>query len=125
MSRIIFFLAVCAATLYAQQIPQQPTQRPRRVTGTNQTTEAKKSSEEVDDGDVVRVDTQLVSVPAVVTDGAGRPLAHLRADNFVLYEDGRPQQISNFSTTEAPFEVALLLDTSGSTRGDLALIRRA
>jgi Ca-activated chloride channel family protein len=81
--------------------------------------------EEVDEGDVVRVDTQLVSVPAVVTDKTGRPLSNLRANDFVLYEDGRPQQISNFATTEAPFEVALLLDTSGSTRADIALIRRA
>jgi Ca-activated chloride channel homolog len=118
----------------AQQTPQDK-QRPRRV-GAN----AKPSpgatpqssppaptaiGEEVDEGDVVRVDTQLVSVPAVVTDKTGRPLGNLRADNFVLYEDGRPQQISNFATTEAPFEVALLLDTSGSTRADIALIRRA
>lgn len=73
----------------------------------------------------MRVDTQLVSVPAVVTDRAGRPLPNLRAENFVVYEDGRPQQISNFATTEAPFEVVLLLDTSGSTRADLGLIRRA
>jgi VWFA-related protein len=60
-----------------------------------------------------------------VTDGTGRPLSNLRAENFILYEDGRPQQISNFSTTEAPFEVVLLLDTSGSTRADLGLIRSA
>ena len=74
---------------------------------------------------MVRVDTQLVSVPAVVTDRAGRPVAGLRADNFQVFEDGRPQQIVNFATTEAPFEVALLLDTSGSTRADVGLIRRA
>ncbi|MBA3806415.1 MAG: VWA domain-containing protein, partial [Acidobacteria bacterium] len=83
------------------------------------------SEEEVDDGDVVRVETQLVSVPAIVTDAAGHPLAGLRPENFVLYEDGRPQQIANFGTTDAPFEVALLLDTSGSTRADVALIRGA
>jgi VWFA-related protein len=61
----------------------------------------------------------------VVYDRAGRPVVSLRAENFTLYEDGRPQRITNFSTAEAPFEVALLLDTSGSTRADLALIRRA
>jgi VWFA-related protein len=81
--------------------------------------------EEVDDNDVVRVETQLVSVPAIVTDADGRPVAGLRPENFVLYEDGRPQQIANFGTTDAPFEVALLLDTSGSTRADVALIRGA
>jgi Ca-activated chloride channel family protein len=105
-------------------------QRPRRVGSLPQPTPGAKqaatpSGEEVDEGDVVRVETQLVSVPAVVTDRAGRPVVNLRAENFLLYEDGRPQQISNFATTDTPFEVALLLDTSGSTRADVALIRRA
>jgi VWFA-related protein len=118
-------IPVCAATLYAQQVTQQPTQRPRRVNGTDQTTESKKSGDEVDEGDVVRVDTQLVSVPAVVTDASGRPLSGLRPENFRLIEDGQPQTIANFGTTETPFEIALLLDTSGSTRDDVALIRAA
>jgi VWFA-related protein len=112
-------------------------QRPRRV-GAQQpdatpTPAAKQSSakgadgagEEIDEGDVVRVETQLVSVPAVVTDGAGRPLTGLRAEDFQIFEDGRPQKIANFATTEAPFEVVLLLDTSGSTREEVGLIRRA
>jgi VWFA-related protein len=49
----------------------------------------------------------------------------LSAADFQIFEDGRPQKIANFSTTEAPFEVALLLDTSGSTREDVGLIRAA
>ena len=124
---IVFLIAVCVA---AQQITQQPAQRPRRV-GSEQT-EAKKTSptpasapEEVDEGDVVRVDTQLVSVPAVVTDSSGRPLSGLKPENFRLIEDGQPQTITNFGTTDTPFEIALLLDTSGSTRDDVALIRAA
>src|ERR1051326_4241354 len=76
-------IAVCMAVLlsviterpHAQQVTQQPTQRPRRVTGSDQTTESKKPGDEVDEGDVVRVDTQLVSVPAVVTDSTGRPVS--------------------------------------------------
>ena len=116
-----FLIAICLA----QQITQQPTQRPRRVTPTDQTTESKKPGDEVDEGDVVRVDTQLVSVPAVVTDSAGHPLSGLRPENFRLIEDGQPQTIANFGTTETPFEIALLLDTSGSTRDDVALIRAA
>ena len=83
------------------------------------------AGEEVDEGDVVRVETQLVSVPAVVTDRTGRPLTGLTASDFQIFEDGRPQKIANFATTEAPFEVALLLDTSGSTREEVGLIRRA
>ena len=99
--------------------PPPPTATP--VTGHSSETDG----EEIGDGDVVRVDTQLVSVPAVVTNRAGRPVANLLKENFVVFENGSKQQIVNFGTTDAPFEIALLLDTSGSTRADVALIRRA
>lgn len=49
----------------------------------------------------------------------------LRAENFVVLEDGKQQRVTNFATTEAPFEIALLLDTSGSTREELGLVRDA
>ncbi|HEX2271397.1 MAG TPA: VWA domain-containing protein, partial [Pyrinomonadaceae bacterium] len=114
----------------AQQITNQQAQRPRRVNGTDQTPETKKpdspsAGDEVDEGDVVRVETQLVSVPAVVTDASGRPLSGLKPENFRIIEDGQVQTIANFGTAETPFEIALLLDTSGSTREDVALIRSA
>jgi Ca-activated chloride channel family protein len=109
--------------------------RPRRVSPTPtpapaapkapQKNAGTSAAEEVDENDVVRIETQLVSVPAIVTDRTGRPLTGLKASDFQIFEDGRPQKIANFSTTEAPFEVALLLDTSGSTREDVGLIRRA
>lgn len=101
-----------------QAVQPTPTPTPKRPTPTE-------PGEEVGEGDVVRVETQLVSVPAVVTDSAGHPIAGLRAENFRILENGEPQVISNFATSDAPFEVALLLDTSGSTRADVALIRRA
>lgn len=75
--------------------------------------------------DVIRVETQLVDVPIAVVAANGTPVRGLKASNFVVYEDGKKQDVVDFSTTTAPFEVALLLDTSGSTRGDLALIQRA
>ncbi len=105
-------------------------QRPRSVESVEKRSPAadnsrKASDEEVTEGDVVRVETQLVSVPAFVTDYAGRPVAGLLGDNFLLFEDGQPQKIINFGTTDTPFEIALLLDTSGSTRADIGLIRQA
>jgi Ca-activated chloride channel family protein len=113
-------------------LQQQPTnqQRPRTVGNQNQNTAPatqtnSNSSEEVDEGDVVRVETQLVTVPTVVTDKTGRPISTLRQENFTVFEDGQPQRLTNFATTEAPFEIALLLDTSGSTREELGLIRDA
>ncbi|HEV7744118.1 MAG TPA: VWA domain-containing protein [Pyrinomonadaceae bacterium] len=108
---------------------QQPAQqRPRRVNPQetqSPTAPDKPAVDEVDEGDVVRVETQLVSVPAVVTNNSGRPITGLRAENFLLFENGQQQRIANFATTEAPFEIALLLDTSGSTREDVGLIRQA
>ncbi|HVF51546.1 MAG TPA: VWA domain-containing protein [Pyrinomonadaceae bacterium] len=139
-------LMLCVALLHvgAQQqpatAPAQQQQRPRRVgdtptppappakpatTSGDAPASSSPSVEEVDEGDTVRVETQLVSVPAIVTDATGRPLTGLRAEQFTLYEDGRPQRLANFATTDAPFEVALLLDTSGSTRAEVGLIRRA
>ncbi|MCA1607143.1 MAG: VWA domain-containing protein, partial [Acidobacteria bacterium] len=114
-------------TVTAQEANQQ--QRPRRVNGNASKAPSQNAfpsrTEEVDDGDVVRVDTQLVSVPAVVTTVAGRPVAGLKTENFKLFENGQLQRIADFATTEAPFEIALLLDTSGSTRNDIQLIREA
>lgn len=78
-----------------------------------------------DDDEVVRVETELVTVPVTVTNRAGQFITNLLRDNFTVYEDGKPQNVSDFARTEQPFEVALLLDTSGSTRNDLQLIRRA
>lgn len=115
-----------ALSTHAQDGSKQ--KRPRRVgadeSGPSKAAE-KSQTEEVDEGDVVRVDTQLVSVPAVVTNSGGRPLAGLREGNFLVYENGQPQKIATFATTEVPFEIALLLDTSGSARADVALIRQA
>src|SRR5258708_30997873 len=105
-------------------------QRPRKVGATptpsptpiNQS-QTNSSGEEVAEGDVVRVETQLVSVPAVVTDRNGHPVAGLRAENFIGLENGKPQGGNNFATTESPVEIGLWLDTSGSTRSELGLIR--
>ena len=128
----VLSLGVLGATTSAtRQDPQQANQqRPRKVGGQTNTPQPTPTptpipTEEVAEGDVVRVETQLVSVPAVVTDRTGHPLSDLRPENFTLLEDGKPQRITNFATTETPFEIALLLDTSGSTREELGLVRDA
>lgn len=75
---------------------------------------------------VFRMDTDLVSIDVLVTDRNGLHYgAKLKPEDFVVYEDGVRQKISNFSTTEVPFNLALLLDTSGSTRDELSLMQQA
>ena len=83
------------------------------------------SAQDKNDDDVLRIETQLIDVPVVVTDKNGKPLTDLKQSDFVIYEDGNLQKTEEFSATSEPFEVALLLDTSGSARSDLALIQRA
>ena len=47
--------------------------------------------------DVVRITTNLVQIDAVVTDRRGQHIDDLRPEEFEVFEDGRPQQISNFT----------------------------
>ncbi len=78
-----------------------------------------------EDDEVLRVETQLVDVPVEITDRSGKPILNLKQSNFVVYEDGKQQELADFAATSAPFEVALMLDTSGSARSELPLITRA
>lgn len=68
------------------------------------------------EGDVIRFDTALVTVPVTVLDRNGRYVPQLRREDFRLYENGEEQKIAYFATTDSPFSVVLLIDTSGSTQ---------
>src|ERR1041385_7264922 len=81
--------------------------------------------EEVDEGDVVRVDTTLVTVPVSVVDRQGRFIPNLKKEDFTLSENGVEQAVAYFEPAEKPFTVALLLDTSASTHFHLSEIREA
>ena len=77
------------------------------------------------DEDVVRVETNLVSMPVVVTTRGGEYVADMRREEFSVFEDGAEQQVAFFATVTQPFHVVLLLDTSGSTEEKIGLIRRS
>ena len=81
--------------------------------------------EEVDENDIVRVDTMLVTVPVSVLDRQGRFIPGLKSEDFTLLENGEQQSIAYFETAEKPFTVALLLDTSASTHFQLDEIKAA
>ena len=73
------------------------------------------SPQQVGEGDVIRVDTELVTLTATVTDARGRYLADLKQSDFTVYEDGVKQQIAYFSTGDrVPMSLGILFDTSGS-----------
>lgn len=76
------------------------------------------------DDEIVRVETDLVVLNVVVTNG--REYVHgLERAKFKIYEDGQEQLITNFSREETPFAVALLLDVSGSMEGRVSMARSA
>ncbi len=81
--------------------------------------------EEVEEGDVIRVNTTLVTVPVSVLDRQGRFVPNLRREDFTVFENGIEQSIAYFEPAEKPFTVALLLDTSASTHFHLSEIREA
>lgn len=67
----------------------------------------------------------FVSVPVSVSDREGRYIPGLKKDDFTILQDGKEQKISFFATESEPVSVALLLDTSESTKAVLPEIREA
>lgn len=83
-------------------------------------------TDEISEGDVIRVDSQLVTLNISVIDrSTNRGLIGLRQSDFKLFEDGEEQRIVQFESSSAPFDLVLLIDLSGSTREVIKLIRAA
>lgn len=74
---------------------------------------------------VIKVETDLVSVPVSVFDRNGLYIPNLQKSDFKIFEDGVEQDIAYFGTTDKPFTVVLLLDTSPSTNYKIEEIRQA
>jgi VWFA-related protein len=81
--------------------------------------------EEVDAGDVIRVNTTLVTIPVSVMDRDGRYVPNLQKEEFRIWEDGVEQEVAFFQSVDKPFSVVLMLDTSPSTEFRLEDIQDA
>jgi VWFA-related protein len=81
--------------------------------------------QEVEAGDIIKVDTTLVTIPVSVMDRDGRYVPNLRKEDFRLWEDGVEQDVAFFSSVDKPFSVVLMLDTSPSTQFRLEDIEEA
>ena len=64
-----------------------------------------------------RSGVELINVTATVTDRTGRFLPGLTKEDFVIYEDNQPVEISHFSADRTPVSLGIVLDTSGSMQG--------
>ncbi|HEX5216281.1 MAG TPA: VWA domain-containing protein [Vicinamibacterales bacterium] len=65
-----------------------------------------------------RTGVELINVTATVTDEHGRFVPSLKADDFTVYEDGKPQPIQQFDSERVPVSLGIALDTSGSMAGE-------
>lgn len=66
--------------------------------------------------DTIRIETRLVNLNVKSVDKAGRPLTDLKQEDFAVYEDGIKQDVTHFKPVNAPVNVLMLLDLSGSTQ---------
>ena len=71
-------------------------------------------SSQGDDAFRFKSGVELVNVTATVSDDNGHFVSGLTKDDFTVYEDGQPQEISQFSNERVPVSLGILLDTSGS-----------
>src|SRR5262245_27583189 len=85
----------------------------------------KAKPEAQDPGATIKIDTTLVTIPVRVLDRDGKYIPNLTRRDFHLFEDNVEQDIADFNSIEAPFHVALLLDTSRSTSFKLGDIQKA
>jgi VWFA-related protein len=111
----ISLLVLLLIALAAPGLPQEPApnqQRPRKV-----------FPKEQEPDEVVRVDTDLVSVDVTALDADGRPIKNLRQEDFKVFSDGVEQPISFFQIEKRegeprPLAIVFALDVSGSMTSD-------
>jgi Ca-activated chloride channel family protein len=70
----------------------------------------------------IQTTSRLVLLDVSVKDAAGGFVAGLSKDNFKVFEDNKPEDISQFSSTDAPVTVGVAVDESGSMRSKRAQI---
>jgi VWFA-related protein len=71
---------------------------------------------ELPDKNAIRIETRLVNLNVKAMDRAGQPLTSLKLEDFNVFEDGVRQEVAHFKPVNAPVNVILLLDLSGSTK---------
>jgi VWFA-related protein len=87
--------------------------------------EERKAEKKAGTTPTIGVEVDMVSLPVVVSDRNGRRITNLQKEDFQVFENGIQQEIAGFAATDEPVNVALALDTSGSTELQLAHIQNA
>lgn len=111
-----------------RNVTTSPTLRSAPAKSNNDKATTKTTEPEVlgdSDDDVVKVDTNLITIPVSVFDRSGLYVADLEKNNFKVFEDGVEQPVEYFSTSDTPVTVVLLIDTSPSTAFKIEEIQQA
>jgi VWFA-related protein len=107
-------LVIPLALLFPTPPTVEPQSRPRVVTPKDGTPARVGDEEVIKTDDVVKTDVDLVVFDATVLQKkTGRIVGGLKKEDFVLTEDGVPQQITHFSQNSLPLSVLLLIDRGG------------
>lgn len=87
----------------------------RNVTGPGPTPTPTPSPVREKDDEVIKINTEIVTLTATVLDKNGRPRTDLKRDDFQIYEDGSLQKLEYFNTGDRiPMSLGIIFDTSGS-----------
>jgi len=78
-----------------------------------------------DSDEVIKVETNLVTMPVSVLDREGRFISGLQQKDFKVFENGAEQKVEYFQSVEQPFTVILMLDVSPSTQWQIEDIQNA
>jgi VWFA-related protein len=73
----------------------------------------------------IKKEVRLVLVEASVKDKGGKAMKVLKQEDFLLFEEGQPQEIAHFSQDQLPLAVAMVVDLSGSIQPFLRPLRYA
>jgi Ca-activated chloride channel family protein len=73
----------------------------------------------------LKKEVDLVLVPVTITDPMNRLVTGLEKDNFLLTDNGQPQQIRHFSSEDAPISLGVIFDLSGSMNDKIDKSRQA
>jgi Ca-activated chloride channel family protein len=83
------------------------------------------ANQEIDEGEVVRVESNLVNLQVRVIDRYNRPINDIRSEDFRVFENGVPQKIEFVTKEEVPVSYGLVVDNSGSLRNQIVQVIEA
>jgi Ca-activated chloride channel homolog len=109
------------ATRAEQQAPPVSNIAENAITTNGQPATARRSP----DTTTFRSSVDIVALNVVVTDADQKYVAGLNPSDFKVFEDGIQQDVSFFGASEVPLDLAILIDTSASMTGKMALAQRA